>query len=207
MEQGLHHDHVLLDVRSLVRLHVNVSFELRRGECMTLQGSSGSGKTLLLRALADLDPSEGTVMLDGTMRESMPAPVWRRQVTFVATEPGWWGDTVREHFAEWEAARPLVEKLGLPPTCAEWNIQRLSTGERQRLGIVRALALRSRVLLLDEPTSGLDAGATAAVEAMIAKRAQAGTGVLWVTHDADQARRVASRRFILKDGRLIEERT
>jgi putative ABC transport system ATP-binding protein len=203
----LHHDHALLEVRSLVRLHVNVSFELRRGESITLQGASGSGKTLLLRAIADLDPSEGTVMLDGATRESMPAPVWRRQVTFLAAEPGWWGDTVRQHFAAWEEALPLVEELGLPATCAEWNIQRLSTGERQRLGLVRALALRSRVLLLDEPTSGLDADATAAVEAIIAKRTRAGTGVIWVTHNAEQARRVASRRFIIKDGRMTEERT
>jgi putative ABC transport system ATP-binding protein len=203
----LPHAHVLLEVRSLVRLHINVSFDLRRGECITLQGTSGSGKTLLLRAIADLDPSEGTVMLDGAPRESMPAPVWRRQVTFVAAEPGWWGDTVREHFAEWEEARPLVEKLGLSSTCAEWNVQRLSTGERQRLGLVRALARGSRVLLLDESTSGLDADATAAVEAMIAERAQGGTGVVWVTHDADQARRLASRCFTMKDGRLIEERT
>src|SRR5262249_39099889 len=153
---------------SLVRLHVNVSFELRRGECITLQGASGSGKTLLLRAIADLDPSEGTVMLEGATRESMPAPVWRRQVTFVAAEPGWWGDPVCEHFAELEEALPLLEELGLPSSCVEWNTQRLSTGERQRLGLVRALALHSRVLLLDEPTSGLDADATARVEAVIA---------------------------------------
>lgn len=203
----MHHDHVLLKVRSLVRLHVNVSFELRRGECITIQGASGSGKTLLLRAIADLDPSEGTVMLAGATRERMPAPAWRRQVTFVAAEPGWWGDTVREHFAKWEEALPLIEELSLPSSCAEWNIQRLSTGERQRLGLVRALALHSRVLLLDEPTSGLDADATAAVEAMIARRAQAGTGVIWVTHDAEQARRIASRRFIIKDGRMTEEQT
>jgi UDP-glucose/iron transport system ATP-binding protein len=203
----LHHDHFLLEVRSLVRLHVNVSFELGHGECVTLQGSSGSGKTLLLRAIADLDPNEGTVLLEGAPRESMPAPLWRRQVTFVAAEPGWWGDTVGEHFAAWEEARPLVEELGLPATCAEWTIQRLSTGERQRLGLARALALRSRVLLLDEPTSGLDADAMAAVESIIAKRTKAGTGVIWVTHNAEQARRIASRRFILEDGRMTEERT
>lgn len=203
----MHCDHVLLEVRSLVRLHVNVSFELHRGECITLQGASGSGKTLILRAIADLDPSDGTVTLDGANRESTPAPVWRRQVTFVAAEPGWWADTVRHHFAAWDEALPLVKELGLPSSSAEWNVQRLSTGERQRLGLVRALALGSRVLLLDEPTSGLDADATAAVEAMIARRVKAGTGVVWVTHDADQARRVGSRRFTIKDGRMTEERT
>ena len=203
----MHCDHVLLEVRSLVRLHVNVSFELHRGECITLQGASGSGKTLILRAIADLDPSDGTVTLDGATRESTPAPVWRRQVTFVAAEPGWWADTVRHHFTAWDEALPLVKELGLPSSSAEWNVQRLSTGERQRLGLVRALALGSRVLLLDEPTSGLDADATAAVEAMIAKRVKAGTGVVWVTHDADQARRVGSRRFTIKNGRMTEERT
>jgi len=198
-------DRVLLDVRSLTRLHISASFELHRGECITLQGASGSGKTLLLRALADLDPSEGVVTLDGAKRESMPAPLWRKKVTYVAAEPGWWGETVRQHFAAWDDAVPLVQQLGLASECGSWSIQRLSTGEKQRLGLVRALALQSCVLLLDEPTSGLDSDAATAAEQMIGRRASDGTGVIWVTHNKEQARRVASRRFFMKDGRLEEE--
>ena len=195
----------MLDVDRLKRLHISVSFQLNDGECIALQGPSGVGKSLLLRAIADLDPNEGTVRLDQTLREAVPAPLWRRQVTYVAAEPGWWAETVQDHFPAWNQAIPLVERLGLPLECAAWDIRRLSTGEKQRLGLVRALMLRSRVLLLDEPTSALDAASTATVESIVAKRVSTGTSVIWSTHDSDQARRVGSRLFVMAIGGRIEE--
>ena len=195
----------MLTVSALTRLHISASFELKDGECIALQGPSGVGKSLLLRAIADLDPNEGTVKLDGTLRETVPAPLWRKQVTYLAAEPGWWADTVQEHFTVWDDAMPLVARLGLPPNCGTWPIQRLSTGEKQRLGLVRALVLRSRVLLLDEPTSALDATSTAIVESMVTERISGGTGVIWSTHDSAQARRVGSRLFVMVGGGRIEE--
>ncbi len=197
---------LLLAVENLRRLGVTASFTLRDGECMAVRGPSGSGKTLLLRAIADLDPNDGTVRLDGILRESVPAPLWRRWITYVAAEPGWWADRVAEHFADWPETAPLVAELGLPAGVADWSVQRLSTGERQRLGLARALALNSRVLLLDEPTSGLDPDSVRAVEAVIAARRAAGTSLLWVTHDASQARRVASRLLVIRDGHAEEVR-
>ena len=195
----------MLTVSALTRLHISVSFELRDGECIALQGPSGVGKSLLLRAIADLDPNEGTVKLDGTLRETVPAPLWRKQVTYLAAEPGWWADTVQEHFTAWDDAMPLVARLGLPPSCGTWPIQRLSTGEKQRLGLARGLMLRSRVLLLDEPTSALDATSTAIVESIVTGRVSGGTGVIWSTHDRAQARRVGSRLFVMVGGGRIEE--
>ena|SRR5579872_2595681 len=195
----------MLTVRALTRLHISVSFDLKEGECITLQGPSGVGKSLLLRAIADLDPNEGTVKLDGILREAVPAPLWRKQVTYVAAEPGWWADTVQEHFTRWDHALSLVERLGLPPSCGTWQIQRLSSGEKQRLGLVRALMLRSRVLLLDEPTSALDATSTATVESIIAERISSGTSAIWSTHDSSQAQRVGSRLFVMSSGGRIEE--
>lgn len=196
---------IMLTVSGLTRLHISVSFELNDGECIALQGQSGVGKSLLLRAIADLDPNEGVIKLDGTLRETVPAPLWRKQVTYVAAEPGWWADTVQEHFIAWNDAIPLVARLGLPPNCGSWLIQRLSTGERQRLGLVRALMLPSRVLLLDEPTSALDATSTAIVELIVAERISSGTGVIWSTHDRAQAHRVGSRLFVMGAGGRIEE--
>jgi putative ABC transport system ATP-binding protein len=195
----------MLTVSALTRLHISVSFELNDGECIALQGQSGVGKSLLLRAIADLDPNEGAIKLDGILREAVPAPLWRKQVTYVAAEPGWWADTVQEHFTVWKDAIPLVTRLGLPPNCGSWQIQRLSTGEKQRLGLVRALMLRSRVLLLDEPTSALDAASTAVVESIVAERIASGTGVIWSTHDSAQAHRVGSRLFVMGAGGRIEE--
>src|SRR5262245_10601179 len=194
----------MLSVESLSRLHVSASFELHSGECIALQGVSGAGKSLLLRAIADLDPNEGILKLDGVLRENMPAPLWRKKVTYVATEPGWWAETVKEHFPAWGKAVPLIEKLGLPVACGTWNIRRLSTGEKQRLGLVRALVLGSRALLLDEPTSALDANSTKIVEAIIADRASMGTGIIWSTHDKAQAQRVGSRLFVMSGGRIEE---
>jgi len=196
----------MLTVRALRRLQISASFQLLDGECVALQGPSGSGKTLLLRAIADLDPNEGAIELDGKPRDSMPAPVWRKQVTYVATEPGWWAETVQDHFVAWDQAVVLAERLGLPPTCGAWPIRRLSTGERQRLGLVRALLLHSRVLLLDEPTSVLDTVSAASVEAIILERLAMGTSVIWSTHDGEQARRIGSRLFAMASGGRIEER-
>jgi len=195
----------MLTVSGLKRLHISVSFDLQDGECVALQGPSGIGKTLLLRSIADLDPNEGTVRLDGTLREAMPAPAWRKRVTYLAAEPGWWSDIVQEHFTDWDDALLLVTRLGLPEDCGPWPIQRLSTGERQRLGLARALMLRSRVLLLDEPTSALDPASAAAVESLIAERMSSGTSVVWSTHDNAQARRVGSRIFAMAPNGGIEE--
>jgi putative ABC transport system ATP-binding protein len=195
----------MLTVDMLKRLHISVSFKLNDGESIALQGASGVGKSLLLRAIADLDPNEGRVALDGTLREAIPAPLWRKQVTYVAAEPGWWADTVQEHFGAWDQAIPMVERLGLLSSCGAWNVSRLSTGEKQRLGLVRALMLPSRVFLLDEPTSALDAASTAIVEAIVAERVSTGTSVIWSTHDSAQARRVASRLFVMAGGGRIEE--
>ncbi len=109
------------------------------------------------------------------------------------------------HFADWSAAEPLVEALGLPAACRDWPVARLSTGERQRLALVRALVQRPQVLLLDEPTGGLDETARDAVEALIAGRLAEGAAALWVTHDAEQARRLAKRCLRVEGGRVTEE--
>ena len=169
-----------------------------------MQGPSGAGKTLLLRALADLDPNQGEVLLEGTPRATIAAPQWRRQVTYVASEPGWWGETVGTHFADWPDAVATVESLGLPAVCYDWPVARLSTGERQRLGLARALLIAPRVLLLDEPTSGLDMAAQADVEAVVNARLGGGGAALWVSHDAAQAKRLARRALNVAGGAVTE---
>ena len=81
----------------------------------------------------------------------------------------------------------------------------LSTGERLRLALVHPLIVRPKVLLLDEPTAALDPASVAAVEALIATRVRAGLAVLWVTHDAEQAKRIAHRLLVVKSGQVREE--
>ena len=170
-----------------------------------MRGPSGAGKTLLLRAIADLDPNEGLVCLDGRDRSAIGGPEWRRRVGYVPAEPGWWADTVGEHFSEWTAALAFARDLGFPEEAKAWPIARLSTGERLRLALIRALTVWPKVLLVDEPTAALDPASVAAVESLIATRVRAGLAVLWVTHDTEQAKRIAHRLLVVKDGQVREE--
>jgi len=172
------------------------------GECVAITGASGSGKSLFLRMLADLDPNDGAVFLDGRERAAFPAPDWRRQVTYVAAESGWWTDSVADHFPDLQAARTLAEQLGLKPDLLDGPVLRLSTGEKQRLALARTLLLASPVLLLDEPTSSVDEASQARVETLLRARLAAGTSLLMVTHDPAQAARLGHRHFVMTAGRL-----
>src|SRR4051794_34401165 len=195
----------MLQVRDLRTNILNpASFALSAGGCIAVRGPSGAGKTLLLRAIAGLDLNEGLVTLDGRDRSTIAGPEWRRLVGYVPAEPGWWADTVGEHFGEWTAALAFVSGLGFPEEPKTWPIARLSTGERLRLALIRALMVRPRVLLLDEPTAALDAASVAAVESLIGTRIRAGLAVLWVTHDAEQAKRVAHRLLVVGGGQVRE---
>ncbi len=194
-----------LSVRGLrARGLEHVSFDLARGECLAVRGASGSGKTLLLRAIADLDPNDGELYVRGDARTTMSAPRWRRRVGFLATESGWWAERVGEHFADWSKAESAIAALGLPSDCRAWTVRRLSTGERQRLALARSLAVEPDVLLLDEPTSALDAEAATAVERLVADQLEQGWAALWVTHDDAQAERVAHRRLLVEHGHVRE---
>jgi len=178
-------------------------FSLRGGEIIAVRGPSGSGKSLMLRAIADLDPAEGEVSLDGTKRARIPAPEWRRRVAFVPAESGWWDDRVREHFPDGGGDTALIEALGLDPAALDWEVRRLSTGERHRLAIARALALEPGVWLFDEPTAALDAEAAGRVEAVICQGRDRGAAILLVTHDDAQAARLADRTLTMADGCLV----
>src|SRR5262249_21651542 len=179
-----------------------VSFSLAAGECVAVRGPSGAGKTLLLRAIADLDPNQGLVSLEGRDRSTIPGPEWRRLVGYVPAEPGWWAETVGEHFGDGTGAAAVLTNLGFPEEAKRWPIVRLSTGERLRLALVRALIIGPKVLLLDEPTAALDAASVTAVETLIATRIRAGLAVRWVTHDAGPAMRLSCRQLGVEAGNV-----
>lgn len=179
-----------------------VTLEVEGGTCVAIMGASGSGKSLLLRAIADLDVSEGVVSLEGVGRNAISAPEWRSRVGYLAAEPGWWAETVGEHFLDWSSIRETVARLGFIQDCGDWPVQRLSTGERQRLGFARTLERGPRALLLDEPTGGLDSASELVVETMLRARLDAGSCCLMVTHDDEQMRRLATRGYELSAGRL-----
>ena len=167
------------------------------GTCAAITGPSGSGKSLFLRMIADLDPNTGEVWLNGRERAAMSAPEWRRQVSYVAAESGWWADTVIEHFprASRNELEMLSARLGLRGELVDAPVAQLSTGEKQRLALVRALLPNPPVLLLDEPTGPLDETSVAQVEALLSERMAGGTSIVMVTHDSNQAQRLGRQHY------------
>ncbi len=173
---------------------------LAAGECLAITGPSGAGKSLFLRMLADLDEHEGEAWLDGTPRSGVSASEWRRQVRYVAAEPGWWLDSVGAHFRT--PPGDLLARLGLPEDSLSRVVLRCSTGERQRLALARAIVDRPPALLLDEPTGALDSDSTGLAEAVITDALRAGAACVVVTHDPRQADRLGTRRARIEGGRM-----
>lgn len=194
-----------LEVRQL-RSQLAGPFDLTVSEnrLVAITGASGSGKSLFLRLVADLDPGEGEVRLGGILRDRYSAMEWRRKVIYVAAEPGWWKETVAEHFSisQQRPARSLAARLGLAESQFSSAVERLSTGERLRLSLIRAFLLRPEVLLLDEPTGPLDPETTLAVEAYLKDLADQGTTVLIVTHQPEQINRLKAIHYRMVDRKL-----
>lgn len=180
-----------------------LSFEVADGECLAVEGASGAGKTLLLRALADLDAATGDVVVDGEERREMPAHEWRRRVRYCAAEPAWWTDTPRACFPTPLPPRVdrLMQSLDLEASMLDRPVSVLSTGERQRLALVRALLDEPKVLLLDEPTGALDPQSSALVEELIRFQMLSGHCVVLVSHDRAQVERLAHARLLLSKAR------
>jgi len=180
----------------------NVSLRIPGGQVVCLSGPSGSGKSRLLRAVADLEPHGGTVSLGDTAQLNVPAHQWRRRVVMVPADSQWWFDEVGGHFPD-DAKAELPSALGFPPGVMGWSVSRLSSGERQRLALWRALVLEPEVLLLDEPTANLDNDSTEAIETWLLneiRRRQ--IAVLWVAHDPAQIYRVSDAHYRIHGTRL-----
>lgn len=185
-----------------IRTVNDINLELAPGQCAGLTGPSGTGKTLLLRALADLDPHDGQMWLDGVAAEAMPVHHWRRQVGLLPAESAWWHDHVKPHFSD--VYEPWLTALGFGPEVLDWQISRLSSGERQRLALFRLLMLKPKVLLLDEPTANLDGENTARAERLLnAYRLEHQAVIVWVGHDLEQLKRNCRPVYAIRNGRLV----
>lgn len=191
----------------------DISLEVNEGDLLCIVGPSGAGKSSLLRLLNRLDePTSGTVFLERQDYRELPTRELRRRVGMVMQRPFVFPGTVAENlrFGPRQQERSLsneeIEELlrgvGLAGYAGE-DVGHLSGGEAQRVCFARALANRPRVLLLDEPTSALDETAKLDVEAVIRKVAEQGVTSVLVTHDLQQARRLATRVAQLRAGKLL----
>jgi len=196
-----------LTVRSLCVHHLGpLDLSVESGECVALVGDSGVGKSLLLRAIVDLEVHDGEVLLDGVSCEEFPPEQWRRCVGLLPADTHWWYDRVGQHFSKPDLAELVA--LGLGADMFDRPVTRLSKGESQRLALLRLLANRPRVLLLDEPTASLDETNARRVEDLVRNYCRAHEAALvWVSHDRFQLQRLGARKLHLCEGQLRAEST
>lgn len=214
----------LLELRHVSRRHPDgqrwlledISLAIEAGERVALVGPTGSGKTLLLRAMVLLDPlSRGEVCWRGRAVGGEAIPDFRRQAVYLPQRP-----TLREETVEAALRQPywlkvyrdrqfdragvvsLLAALGRDEDFLTKHSRDLSGGERQMTALVRALQLEPTLLLLDEPTAALDGRAVAAAEQLLGRWVEedAGRALVWVSHDPGLAERVAKRRIVMREG-------
>lgn len=206
------------DGRWLLR---DVTVELERGQRVALVGPSGSGKSLLLRLLAALDPSDlGELMWHGANIAGPNIPEFRSRCIYLHQSPSLGEGTVEEVLRHPLSFRQHATRKFDRELIVEWlkaldrdasflhkNVSTLSGGETQIVSLVRAMQLDPLVLLLDEPTSALDAAAAGAIERLVLGWLAAANdrAAVWVSHDEDQARRVANDVWRMRDGQLQPE--
>jgi putative ABC transport system ATP-binding protein len=172
-------------------------------------GPSGGGKTTLLRLLNRLDvPTSGTVRFRGDPLDSLDPLVLRRRVGMVFQRPAPFPGSVRDNLLVADPAAAngslsaALDAAGLGEGFLDRSADDLSGGETQRLCLARTLVTEPEVLLMDEPTSALDRRTGRLLEATARRLADGGRPVLWVTHDLDQAERLADDCVVLMDGHV-----
>lgn len=172
-------------------------------------GPSGSGKSTLLRLLNGLErPDRGTVRFRGTDLAELDPLAHRRRVGMVFQQPVPFGGTVRDNLlvaapgADEGALAAALRRGRLPADLLDREAAGLSGGEAQRMCVARALVARPEVLLMDEPTSALEEASRRGLEDLARALADDGVPVVWVTHDLDQAGRLADRVAVVEDGRV-----
>lgn len=186
-----------------------IDLALTSGGITVIMGSNGAGKSLLLRLLHGLlSPSAGEIRWGGTSL----SPSIRTRQGMVFQRPVLLRRSVAANIdfalglrkgASQERRDALLDRVGLLDR-ANQPARLLSGGEQQRLALVRALALEPEVLFLDEPTASLDPASVLTIEQVVRAARRSGTKIIFVTHDLNQAKRLADDVVFLHRGQLLE---
>jgi putative ABC transport system ATP-binding protein len=200
----------------------DVSFAVHGVDRLAVLGPSGAGKTVLLRALALLDPLDaGEIHWRGNTVQGGAVPSYRKQVIYLHQRPTLLDGSVEDnlrypftlkahHETKYDRER-VLELLGCldrDPIFLGKSSRDLSGGEAQIVALLRAVQLDPTVLLLDEATASLDQATARAVEVLLDRwlaTGHTGRALVWVSHDREQARRVTGRALYLRAGRLVPQ--
>lgn len=192
-----------------------ISFNVKKGDIISIVGSSGSGKSTLLKLLSDLIPitSGNIIYNEKSYKEYNPIDL-RRKISYCIQLPYLFGETVWDNLIFPFKIRKeeinkikiveFLEKFNLDESYLNKNINSLSGGEKQRISIIRNLIYTPDILLLDEATSALDKKNAEVIEGYIKELNKSGVTVLWITHSIDQSAGIFNKRIVIEDG-IIKE--
>ena len=190
-----------------------LNFNLNKGEILYVRGESGGGKSTLLRLLNRLiEPTGGSLELNGIDYQSIDVLKLRRRVQFVPQTPSLLqGITVRENLSLALSGTPegtianLLESFNLPQAILDKRGGEVSVGQAQRLCVIRALLLKPEIILLDEPTASLDpANRENFLKTFLTLQKDARFSAIWVTHDELHISNGNNRIVHLKKGNFDE---
>ena len=198
----------------------DISLTIEPGELVVILGPSGCGKTTLLKLTNRLyEPTSGRILLDGEDVTSLPVTQLRRRMGYVIQQTGLFphlriADNVAvvPKLLGWDKRRiahrvdELLDLVGLPPeTYRRRYPAQLSGGQQQRVGLARALAGEPRTLLMDEPFGALDAITRNRLQDELRRiHRQFSQTIVFVTHDIEEALRLADRIIVMRDGGVLQ---
>lgn len=192
----------------------NITLEVEEGDSLSLIGTSGSGKSTLLKVCADLiEPSKGKLFYRGQDYANYNPLKLRQKISYCIQVPYLFGDKVydnlkfpfeiRKEEVDNKRILKLLDYFNLESDFLEKKVQVLSGGEKQRIALVRNLMYTPDILLLDEVTSALDGENAKLVENYVKMLNQAGTTLLWVTHNLVQSTTLFNKRISMEQGKIM----
>ncbi len=191
----------------------NISFNVEKGDFISIIGSSGSGKSTLLKLIGHLiSPTDGHIRInEKDIYEYDPVEL-RKDISYCFQIPSLFGDKVRENIEfpyyirnlklDNKRVDELFSMFQMDMDILNQDIKSISGGERQRIALIRSLLFKPEVLLLDEITSALDEKNTRIVEDIIATLNGEGITILWVTHNLEQSRKYANKLLTVEKGKI-----